>query len=281
MTDVVRGDFAFDFTTGAVKGSPSRQFLDPEIAGEGTKVILSNGNEVSIRPSPAKPVIPDWSEYKSIRHYFNRTDYQFFPCWLYHPVEAPVIAKSAQEAGEKYGVELLERTDAERAEYGGGRYRWKFNGQWRTTPHGIIKAPIESSGKNVEIKKADPTELLTKALQGFKGNTASPDVDPALLEEFRAFQEWKARRSSIQEPPAPPARTASVSGLLSDEEVAAINSETVDNGDLKEEWIAKAKEAEVKISNTWTTERIRNVVMRELQRRAEERQLMQRESQGK
>ena len=65
MVEVRQGDFKFDFASGAVTGPARREFLDPTISGEGTKVILSNGNEVSIRPSPVKPNIPDWSEYKT------------------------------------------------------------------------------------------------------------------------------------------------------------------------------------------------------------------------
>lgn len=275
MTDVVRGDFAFDYGTGTVKGlsSPNRQYLDPEISGEGTKVILSNGSEVRWSPPPSKPVIPDWSEYKSIRHYFNRVDHQFFPCWLYHPTEAPVIVKSAQEAGEKYGVELLERTDAERAEYGGGKYRWKFNTQWRTTPHNIVKAQIEASGKNLEIRKPDATEMLMRALQGFKSNAAPPpDVDPVLLEEFRAFQNWKAQRANADVAPEYRPSEEISSGSIADAEI--------ENSSDKEEWLAKAREAEVKVDPRWTMERVRHHVMRELRKRAEERQMMQRESQG-
>lgn len=273
--EVKRGDFAFDFVSGAVKGSANKEYLDPEIASEGTKVILSNGTEVRWSPPPAKPIIPDWSEIKSIRHYFNRNDHQFFPCWLYHPTQEPVIAKSAQEAGEKYGVELLERTDAERAEYGGGKYRWKFRGQWRTMPYHLVKSSIEASGKNLEIKKPDPIIELTRALQNARGDAHSSAVDPAMIEEFRQFQAWKTKLRNAEIPQENrPSEELSAASVLNSEPTTPIEN---GDGDSKELWIAKAAEADIKIDKTWSAETMRRYIIQELERRVAERTTLQRD----
>ena len=40
------------------KRNGSIEYLDPEIAGHGTKVLLSDGSEGTYNPPPAKLVIP-------------------------------------------------------------------------------------------------------------------------------------------------------------------------------------------------------------------------------
>lgn len=269
--DVVRGDFAFDFASGAVKGAPGKQYLDPEIAGEGTKVILTNGNQVTIRPSPVQAVMPDWSQYKPIRHYFGRTDYQFFPCWLYHPTQEAVKAESAQEAGEKYGVELVERTDVERAEFGGGRYRWKFHGPWRVVPYHIVRSSVEANGKNLEIKRADPIAELAKALQISRGEDRN--ADPAMLEEFRQFQAWKTQQ------PLPPVEAPVQPELnAGPAEVPLPAENAAGNGDEEKQiWIAKAAEEDIKLDVRWTAETMKKYVTHERERRLAERKATQRE----
>src|SRR5690349_3209911 len=81
-------------------------YLDPEIAGEGQKVIgevgqqliLSDGEQITYEVLPPKVVMPDLSSVKSLSRYFNRRGYQVYPAWLYHPIEQPRLVKTAQEA---------------------------------------------------------------------------------------------------------------------------------------------------------------------------------------
>src|SRR6185312_6341739 len=91
--------------------------IDPEIAGEGVKVIYSDGEQGMWTPPPPRPVMPDWSGIKSIARYFNRTGHAVWPAWLYHPTEEPRLLKNADEAAE-LGVCYREATMDEKGRYG-------------------------------------------------------------------------------------------------------------------------------------------------------------------
>src|SRR6266436_1664891 len=109
--------------------------LDLEIAGEGQKVILSDGEQVAWTPPPPRPVVPDWSQIKSIQQYFNRTGYRVWPSWLYHPTEEARLVKDQDEAAE-LGVCYREATPDEHNRYGKKHvWDWTNESQWRPTPY--------------------------------------------------------------------------------------------------------------------------------------------------
>jgi len=271
--DVVQGNFAWDPATGKPVGSATgkREYLDPEIAGEGTKVIMSDGTSVTYNPPPIKPSIPDWSTFKSIQKYFNRLDYHFFPTWLYYPDGRSEIAKDADEAGDKYGVWLKKRTDEEKAQFGGGDYRWEFGegSLWRPRPYAAPKFdPIKNlgAGKNYIPTPVNPrvaqNELLaeliptvvaavTTALKGSGDVQAPSHIDPKEWEAFLAFQAFKKTQEALEPANEQP-----------DEEPAADPQD-----DERSEWIAKANEAGIKIDGRWKLEKLRKNVMKELEKR--------------
>lgn len=200
VTDVVHGEFAFDYGSGQVTGaSGGKRVLDPEIASEGVKVLLSDGRQAPRGTGDIKLKMPDLSQIEALKHYFEYGGYQFFPIWLYHPTLPAVVARDAQDAGENYGVELKKSTDDERAAFGAGEWRWVFHGEWRTTPYDKTK-PTEAAamaGKHMVLPVKEPTlaavNELAKALRTDRGGGADVgEVDPGLIEEFKVFLAWKA-----------------------------------------------------------------------------------------
>jgi hypothetical protein len=252
--DVTQGDFRFDVRSGKVTSSVAKNgYLDPVIANEGTRVILSDGSEISFNPPPVKPVIPDWSEYKSIRHYFTRTDYHFFPTWLYHPTEEPVIAQNAQEAFEKYGVHLLERTDDEQAQFGGGKYRWLFDRQWRTTPYDKkAKFDALNPGANKNYVPTAPNpQIAQHALIEQVVAAMSSGQNEFLKNLLTAMGIVPANHTSQQEVSAAPALNASP---VDDERVV---------------WEAQAKELGLKVDGRWSLDRLKKEVTAAFDKRAD------------
>jgi hypothetical protein len=275
--DVVQGNFAWDSSTGKPVGQTSgkREYLDPEIAGEGTKVIMSDGSSVTYNPPPIKPSIPDWSTFKSIQKYFNRLDYFFFPTHVYHPDGRDEIAKDAQEAGDKYGIQLKKRTVEERMQFGGGEYRWEFapDSPWRTQPYAPPKFdPIKNlgAGKNYIPKPPDPkiaqhelvadlmrtvVPAVVEVIKGGAGNSAPSHIDPKEWDAFLAFQAFKKTQEALE---------PVVRRTLTEEEPTAASE------DERSEWVAKAREAGIKIDGRWKLEKLRKAVMKELERRVRE-----------
>ena len=133
--------------------------LSAEIAGEGEKIIMSNGEQVNWTPPPARPVVPDFSGIKSIARYFGRSGYTPWPAWLYHDKEEPRLVKNADEAAE-LGVCYRETTEDERNRYGKtAMWDWTDESKWRPNPWaGTQKfdAKKNHQGKNVIIGEADP-----------------------------------------------------------------------------------------------------------------------------
>jgi hypothetical protein len=267
--DVETGDFKFDFRSGKVSSSNAKNgYLDPVIANEGVRVILSDGQEVTWNPPPVKPVMPDWSQIKSIRHYFDRTDFHFFPCWLFHPIEDPIVVKNAREAFEKCGVHLLERSEQEQAEYGGGKYRWKFDSEWRVTPydkkakfdplnpgHGknyVPRAPDPQIAQNSLMAQLVPTvaAAVVAAMQNGGTPNAPANVNLDDWDEFQKFLAFKKTAEAIAGVDAP----ALGAGPVIDDERAP--------------WETQARELGMKIDGRWSLERLRKEVGAELERRA-------------
>lgn len=264
--DVVQGDFRWDSSTGKVVSPVGKKtYLDPEIAGEGTKVIMSDGKTVTYTPPAVKPTIPDWSTFKSIQHYFNRKDFYFFPCWLYHADGRSVIAETAQDAGEKYGVWLKKRTKEEQMQFGGGEYRWEFaeGSEWRPQPQATPKFDPANigQGKNYMPKPPDPkiaqNELLADLIPTVtaavitamkaSGQGASPaNVDQNEWNEFLAFKAWKQSQKVVE---------------------AVVQQEPQE--DEQSLWEAKAAEAGIKIDRRWSLDRLRKEVMSALEQRVQ------------
>src|SRR5262245_24120542 len=122
-------------------------YLDPEIAGEGQKVLLSDGEQVDFSPPPPKPVMPDWSQIKSIRKYFGRTKHAVYPAWLYHPTEPARVVKNADEAAV-LGVCYRDATVDERGRYGiTHTWDWKDGCLWRAIPYGPPKLDLNNLGQ--------------------------------------------------------------------------------------------------------------------------------------
>lgn len=283
------GDFKFDFHNGRATSSVARNgFLDPEIASEGLKavdkIILSDGEQVAWAPPQAKPVIPDWSQNKSIAHYFGRVGYQTWPCWFYHPTEKEVLIKDAKEAFERFGIQRRKATDRERAQFGAGEWVWDTPDGclWQSQPYpknvpGKFDPNIGAQGKNYVPRAPDPQiaqhaliEQLVTAMQGGQnqflgqliaamggrppaapGAAGVPEgIDAADWKEFQEFQEFKRQRACIP--------------------VSTMDGRPAEPDGEKAEWIAKAEECGIKIDRRWSAEKIRNHVMTELERRLAE-----------
>ncbi len=233
-------------------------YLDPEVAGEGTKVIMSDGDQVSWTPPPPQPVMPDWSQIKSIRRYFNRTGLQVWPAWLYHPVEEPRLVKNAKEAAE-LGVCYREATNDERARYGLKTvWDWKDDSQWRPQPHGVIKFnPMKpGQGKTVIFSPPNPaiaqnellrdlvplvTAAVVAAIKGNGAASAPGSVDPAQWDAFLQFQAWQKTSQAVDE-----IGETTGNGALS-----------LGGEDERAAWEKQAERKGIKVDRRWSLDRLK------------------------
>lgn len=250
--DITQGNFTFDVRTGQVTGVVGgRQYLDPEIAGEGTKVIHSDGSTVTFNPPPVQAAIFDYSKVKSLQKYFNRTDFQFFPTWVYHPDGRSEIAKNAEECATKYGIRLLKRTDEEKAKYGGGDYRWEFheNSEWRPVPFGPKKFDPDNpdTGKIFVPKAPDPKiaqhELIAQVVQAMQGGQ-----NDFLLKLLSAMQASGATQAMPAEP-----KTA-----ILEDQLPPLGSQK----SAKEHWQEVAEAEGVKIDKRWSIDKIKSAIVK-------------------
>lgn len=188
-------------------------YLDPEIAGEGAKVILSDGEHVSWNPPPARPIMPDWSEIKSIARYFHRTGYEVYPAWLYHPTEEPRLVKNADEAA-KLGVCYRQATIEEKGRYGlNAVWDWQDDSHWRPQPHAAPKFDPKKPGQGKTYLPAAPNpaneqsrllEALVPAVaaavaQSLKatGPAAPATIDPKDWDAFLQFQAFQKASQAL------------------------------------------------------------------------------------
>ena len=237
-------------------------YLDPEIAGEGQKIILSDGDVVNWSPPPEKPVAPDWSKIKTIAKYFNRIGFVAWPAWLYHPTEPKRIVKNAQEAAE-LGVCYREATPDERQRYGLRHlWDWKDDSKWRPeawpgTEKFDPAAP--GHGKNVIFAPQNPVlaqhdlvaklipevaAAVAKALKGDGAPSAPAKVDPA---EWEAFQQFLAFKKSAE----------AVNALARDPDGPELTATGITEEQDRSFWIEEAVERGVKIDKRWSVEKIR------------------------
>jgi hypothetical protein len=152
-------------------------------------------------------VIPDVSQVKSIRHYFNRRNLPIWPAWLYHPSKKPLLVRNAEEAAE-IGVCYRDATVDERGKYGRSHvWDWKDDCLWRPNPYdvGKIDPSNPGTGKTLSQPPANPIvaqnamiadlvpAVAAAVVQSLKSSSsvAPENIDKAQWEEFLKFQAWK------------------------------------------------------------------------------------------
>lgn len=250
---------------------PKKQvgYLDPEIAGEGQKVILSDGDQVSWTPPPPRPVMPDWSQIKSIARYFNRTGFQVYPAWLYHPTEEARIVKNADEAAE-LGVCYREATIDERGRYGlSAVWDWKEGSLWRAQPYGPPKFdPLRPGvGKTYQHTPPNPVvaqnamiEALIPAVaaavaQSLKasGPGAPANVDQKEWDEFLQFKAWQKSKDAV-------AIVADEIASAEQPDEAPAPANALNPVQERAVWEAEAERKGIKVDGRWSLDRLKSEV---------------------
>ena len=243
-------------------------YLDPEISGEGVKVIMSDGESISYNPPAPKPVMPDWSGIKSIRHYFNRTDFKIWPAWVYHPTEEPRIVKNEHEAAE-IGICYREATIEEKGRYGLSHvWDWKDDCLWRPKPYAtgarkydprkpeagkeFIATPQSSMSANRELLNTVLPEVTAAVVAALKqGGSVAPDnINPKDWDQFLEFQAWRKTQEAAD-------------ALLADDEPQApVLTAGDDTEDERAQWEAEAIRKNIKIDGRWSLERLKTEVQK-------------------
>lgn len=247
--------------------------LDAEIAGEGQKIILSDGEVVEWNPSAAAPVMPDWSKIKSIARYFGRTGHSVWPAWVYHPTEAPRLLKNANE-GIDLGIVYREATDDERNRYGHKAvWDWQDECQWRPQPYKgtlAFNAARPDHGKNVIIGAPNPVHAqndlvrmlipevaaaVAAALKG-SGPGAPANINPADWEEFQQFLAFKKSSEAVtalseasdDEPEEPQGNALALTptGITEEQERSVL--------------IEEAQERGIKVDKRWGNDRLKQEI---------------------
>lgn len=252
-------------------------YLDPEIAGEGQKVILSDGEQVSWSPPPARPVMPDWSQIKSIQRYFGRTGHQVYPAWLYHSKEEPRLVKNAEEAAT-LGICYRDATQEERGRYGlNAVWDWADDSQWRPKPHDAIKFDASKPGPGKTVIHSQPNPAIAQhallqelipavaaaVAQSLKatGPSAPAHIDSKDWDDFLQFKAWQKSSQAVElvsAASAVPEMTFDApeeSALDDAENLAPINA--LSGEDEKALWIAEGERKGVKIDKRWSLERLK------------------------
>jgi hypothetical protein len=185
-------------------------YLDPLIAGEGVKVEYANGEPLAFTPAPTRPNYPDWSEIKSIQKYFNRTGYEPWPAWFYHPTEQPRIVLDQVE-GEKIGVWYRKPTADEVARFGvmRGVWDWAPGCEWRPTPYVTPKFDPKNPGHGKEFvdpmrDSATANRFMVQEIAKAIGQTlhangpaAPATVDPHMWQQFLQFMAWQKTNEAV------------------------------------------------------------------------------------
>lgn len=237
--------------------------LDPEIAGEGERVIHSDGEQISWTPPPAKPVMPDWSQIKSIRKYFGRTGHQVWPAWVYHPTEQPRLLKNADE-GATIGICYRDATMDERSRYGHKAvWDWSEDCLWRPQPYpGTQKFDPQKPGQGKTYMPAAPnpavaqnallealiptvTAAVVTALKA-NGPGAPANIDPQQWEAFLQFQAFQKTAAAVDEVK----RDVAVNAL-------AAGSDAETEWSL---WEEEARSKGIKVDGRWSLERLKSEV---------------------
>jgi len=240
--------------------------LDPEISGEGMKVIMSDGEQALANVLPAKPVFPDLSGVKSLARYFNRRSHPVFPAWLYHPKERDRLVKNEDEAAA-LGVRFRPTTADERARYGVNHvWDWEEGSLWRPTPQRErVFDPTNpaNGGKNfappptsqMATQSAMIAELIpavagavARELQA-KGPTAPPGVADKDWQEFLQFKAWQKTAQAVD-------------AVAQEAPVNALTAEAPTDDEERASWISEAERKGIKIDKRWGTQRIKDEVLK-------------------
>jgi hypothetical protein len=251
-------------------------YLSPDIAGEGSKVIMSDGDVVTFNPPPPKAVMPDWSGIKSIRHYFNRTGYRVFPAWIYHPTEEPRIVKDADEAAE-LGLCYREASIDERGRYGRSHvWDWKDDCLWRPQPYpGTMKFdplkaeqgkqyvpspvnPIIAQNELVAMLIPQVAAAVATALKA-NGPAAPATVDPAQWDQFLQFQAWQKTKEIVEAVAQP--ETVGDEPVAEESEGPALTS-NLTPGQETDLWKAEAERKGIKVDGRGSLERLKAEVQK-------------------
>jgi hypothetical protein len=246
----------------------SLRALDPEVAGEGFKIELSDGDNAGWTPPPEDPVIPKFDKVKSIRHYFAKRGYSAWPATLYHPT-LPEKTVNSQAEANAIGVFHRVATEIEQARYG-ARMVWDFaeDSLWRNKPYSTKFDPKKPGyGKKVIRFEPDAVQVQHDMIQhlvpqvaaavaaGMKaGNASAPaNVDPAEWEAFLRFKSFQEADRAVRAAVAP-----DPDGDDSEPPAPAPNALAADNE--RAMWIAEADRLGVEIDRRWATHRIKEAV---------------------
>lgn len=256
--------------------------LDPEIAGEGSQVvILENGDQVPWTPPTPKPCIPDWSTIKPLQKYFNRKGFVVYPAWLYHPIEEPRLVRNRQEAAA-LGVEYRRATVDERGKFGVNHvWDWSPDSQWRPQPwkeakfdprnpgHGKVYVPTENrrAEQNQLVQDLVPAvaAAVAASLQASGGPakpTAISESDWKAFLEFKAFKEsqeliQKASGEAIASAPEP---TDEDELVRETEELEAPAETALSAAQEWQLWEEEAKRKGIKVDGRWGIDRLKEEV---------------------
>lgn len=282
--DVVQGADLRDLSK--LPGRGSIGVLDPEVAGEGQKIILGNGDEVAWAPPPEKLSIPDWSGIKAIRHYFGTRPLQVFPAWFYHEGGEARLMKTAEQAKTELGIFYRRATNEEKGRYGlSFVWDWADGCKWRPQPWEdpkfdpnnpgqgktyMPKAPDPHAAQNSLVAALIPqvAEAVARALKT-SGPAAPPNIDPTEWQEFLAFQAWKKAQETVQaevaaavadepepQPDAPTAEAAQAGNAL--KQLSADEERTL--------WEDEARERGILVQSGWSLEQLKTEVEKAAQK---------------
>lgn len=224
--------------------------LDPSIANEGMKVVMSDGIAEEWTPPEIKAAFPDWSQVPKLKKYFGRKGGLVYPAWLFHPTEADKLVHNAEEAG-KLGVIYRKATDDERFQFGHQSvwdwHRGSEDLKWRPFPQQrrkfdpqhmetgkIYQKGEGTSGPSIESLVAAVTASVLAAMK--PTSPAPSHVDSKQWDEFLAFQAFK--------------KTTETVNALSEEE-----------GDDHALWVAEAERVGLKVDKRWSSERLKTEVL--------------------
>lgn len=301
--DVVQGDFKFDYKTGRPVGTAAhRQMLDASIAGEGEKV-QEGPQRLSWSPRPRNAPIPDMSEIPSIAKYFNRTGFEVWPAWLYHPTQAPILIEdvwdrtvepprltiSAAQWAKELGIRYKKASAEDRGRHGQEWvWEWDEGCLWRPRPYpenpaGKFDYTNPGHGKNYIAQKPDPVEAqnmlmreLADALKSSGGQKSGIDTE-MLIQLIKAIKGEPVEPGNAAPLKVQIGDTASdilkAPNLIGEKALAEEEEKRQQRASIDAEyiaWEAKAKEAGIKIDGRWSLDKLRKHVVSELERRVQE-----------
>ena len=263
---------AFESSMNLLEKLPSRAsvgYLSDDIAREGQKIRMdeNDGYEIIGEPSD-KIAFPDYSKVKHLRKYFNRTGYQVFPSWIYHPNGDAKIVKNAAEA-EAHGVVFRATTPDEKAAFG-VNYRWDYldKTEWRTKAFDrkrtIDPDNMIEGGKNfVARRQIDTSEnqdaLIARTVAAVmaamktQAPSAPANVDPKQWGEYQEFLAFREAAKAVSD--LEPGPLKAVTEDDSEDEPLVIHDMTGD-ADPKAKWLAEAERLGVAVDKRWGLSRL-------------------------